>query len=77
MASNSDSVLSDSDRILIERFAAGDETLRGRAIDAYRRALSAGPGQGPHMRFMAEVDNAMPDLLLRAQYRQALTTRKK
>lgn len=76
MASSSDGGLSDADCLLIERFAGGDETLRARAIDAYRRALSSGAGQGKHMRFMAEVDNAVPDLLLRSQYRQALTARK-
>lgn len=74
MASRSDGCpLSDDERRLIERFAGGDHDLRACAIDAYRRALLAGEKRsGPHMGFMAEVDNAVPDLLLRGQYRQVL-----
>lgn len=68
--------MSDDERRLIERFAGGDHDLRERAIAAYRRAMLTDKGRdGPHMRFMAEIDNVVPDLLLRGQYRQALTAK--
>ncbi|RWL22513.1 MAG: hypothetical protein EOR63_32260 [Mesorhizobium sp.] len=64
--------MTDDDLHLIEKFAAGDHSLRESAIGAYRRALSAGIGENMHMLFMAEVDNSVPDLALRASYRQQL-----
>jgi hypothetical protein len=61
-----------SDKDIIRRFAAGDQTLRDEAIRIYRvRVRIHGLCRGqPYFDFMSEVDNPCPDLLLRARYRE-------
>lgn len=65
--------MSENDKDVIQRFAAGDETLRQDAIVAYRRNLRIiGPKANLHQRFMGEVDNTSPDLTLRDSLRKQL-----
>lgn len=63
------------DREIIEAFAGGAKDRRDEAIDVYRKALRVGlvSSSSPHLSFMSEIDNAVPDLLLRATYRKAVT----
>lgn len=65
-------MLNDTERNAIYRFAGADMSAYREAIDVYRRALRRGfAGSGdPYLRFMSEVDNVAPDLLLRARYRR-------
>lgn len=62
-----------ADRELIERFAAGETSLREAAIEAFRRNIPAVGIRGDEcMMFMSEIDSPMPDLALRARYRRAV-----
>lgn len=67
--------MDERDKKIIEAFAGGADDRRGEAIDVYRKALRAGEvsSSSPHLSFMSEIDNAVPDLLLRATYRKAVT----
>ncbi len=65
--------MSPEDRDVIRQYAGGKFALREEAVLAYRKELRNPSGnrtQDPHMKFMAEVDNEVPDLALRARYRQ-------
>ena len=65
--------MNDGDKSVIEQFASGASGLRASAIEAHRRNIPAvGVRGNVHMRFMAEVDNPVPDLVLRARYREDL-----
>jgi hypothetical protein len=61
-----------AERRVIELFAAGDNALRGHAIDIFRDDLKyrGRLSSDIHQNFMSEVDNPSPDLVLRAQYRK-------
>lgn len=64
----------DYEKRVIEAFALGNQEFRDAAVEAHRRecrATSQARGT-PHMDFMAEVDNPVPDLYLRSQYRSKL-----
>lgn len=63
--------MTDSDRDVIRRFAAGDNFLREQAIAIYRAHAATAPG-APEVLFMAEVASLAPDHLLRAKYRRQL-----
>lgn len=57
----------------IKAFAAGDSSLRAKAIEIHRKHLkSSDLHNTPAMRFMSEIDHPCPDLMLRNQYRKAL-----
>ncbi len=63
------------ERLIIREFARGGDALRERAIEIYRRRLREpiGPVHGnPYYDFMREIDNAVPDLALRARARRAV-----
>lgn len=66
--------MDDRDRGIIQAFAGGDKSQREPALAIYRKALGAGrPAAGnPYLSFMSEIDNDVPDLALRALYRQAV-----
>lgn len=73
--------MTDDDKAIIRRYAAGNDLLRDRAIQIYRseltsrivRSLSESlPEEDDYMLFMAEVDNACPDYGLRAMYRKRI-----
>ena len=56
---------------VIRGYAAGRNDYRDLAISAYRSALRDGePTDTPWMLFMAEIDCPVPDLALRARYRE-------
>lgn len=57
---------------LIKRFAAGDRSLRDSAIEIHRKYLKTIGLTTDEMRFMSEIDNPVPDLSLRGQYRAKL-----
>lgn len=59
---------------IIEAFALRNHRFREAAIAAHRRECRVtGKARGtPHQDFMAEVDNPVPDLYLRNQYRVTL-----
>ena len=65
------------ERETIRRFARGERTLRGAAIEAFHAFLArhrhrpkeAWPVE---ILFMSEIDNPSPDLALRAAYRKRL-----
>lgn len=49
------------------------ETDRERAVAAHRRVIQeSGYLQSPEGRFMSEIDNPCPDLMLRSMYRKKL-----
>lgn len=66
--------MNDVDTRAIEVLAAAKSyhgPERAPAIDAFYRGLRNGElDKTPHMRFMSEVDNKCPDLMLRSRYRQ-------
>lgn len=67
--------MDDGDKATIEAFAKGDESSRTAAVEAFRRCLlEEGVVEGPCMLFMSEVDNPIPDALLRAQYRKMVVS---
>lgn len=62
-----------ADQAIVARFAAGEPALREQVIAIHRRYnLTVGPRAGAHQQFLAEVDNVVPDLMLRAKYRQTV-----
>lgn len=63
-----------ADKVTIENFAAGDNSLRARAIEVHRHHLRFEKSYfgTDHQRFMSEVDCDIPDLVLRARYRKAI-----
>ena len=72
-------MLDGPERNVIERFAAGDQSLRGEALRAFRNALARCrydgcrlPRGDLHFEFMSEVDSPCPDFLLRHSYRERL-----
>lgn len=65
--------LTSLERATIRAFADGETTRRDEAVAAYRRvAQGGGLNTCAAMRFMSEVLNPVPDLGLRARYRQEL-----
>ncbi|RUW56842.1 hypothetical protein [Mesorhizobium sp. M8A.F.Ca.ET.021.01.1.1] len=59
------------DKIAIAAYASGIDSFITSALLGFRRSLEAGePIEGPYMLFMSEVDSPVPDLALRAKYRQ-------
>jgi hypothetical protein len=63
--------MTEVERATIIKFAQGDKTLREQAIAIYRDTLRKyGEWNDPLLNFMSEVDNPVPDLGLRARYRQ-------
>ncbi len=68
--------MSPEDKDIIRRYAAGASELRQEAIAAHRRAIPTDGVRGtPEPDFMAEIDNPVPDVLLRSQYRMKLLQR--
>lgn len=66
-------LLASEDDSIIRRFAAGEIALRDQAIAIHRRYIKiCGVRGNAAMEFMAEVDNPIPDLMLRATYRDRL-----
>ena len=73
-------MLTNEDRKLIRGFAAGEESLRERAVEVFRAWLRSrrqgrdmDRSQWPvEMLFMSEADNVCPDPLLRSRYRKEL-----
>lgn len=62
-----------ADAAVIRAFAAGDKSLRDRAITIHRAWMPKIGARGtPEQDFMAEIDNPCPDLILRSQYRAKL-----
>lgn len=68
------SELSTEEKEVIKRFANGDESVRDDAISLYRDfVFRSGVSRGtPFLNFMSEVDTPVPDLGLRARYREAV-----
>lgn len=66
--------MTNNEKNIIKRFAAGEKSLRDEAIAIHRRELCAtGKVRGtPEMDFMAEVDNPCPDIFLKDLYRRKL-----
>jgi hypothetical protein len=71
---NSEYSLSQEENRTIIKFAKGDQALRGAAVDAFHRVLRAGGSARSTlaMRFMAEVNHAVPDINLRGSLRSQL-----
>lgn len=70
--------MTDAERQIILAFAKGDTSKREEAIAIHRRYIpTLGVRGTPEQRFMAEVDNACPDVALRGQYRADLVVRRK
>lgn len=65
------STMTDSDREVIRRFAAGDKSLRDQAIAIFKANEDSAP-QAPEILFMAEATSLVPDHLQQAQYRRML-----
>jgi hypothetical protein len=74
-------ILSDCEKDVVLRFAAGDKKLRDRAIVAYReglRRLYENDFRGdvrsvcPEMAFMSEIDHPCPCHILKEKYRKEL-----
>lgn len=63
-----------AEKEIIRRFADGNEACREAAITIYRKYIPhlGAYGSTPEMNFMSEVDNPVPDLALRATYRNIL-----
>lgn len=80
MSEKDDREIPEQDLEIIRRYAAIDvihdainSHLRQLAIDVHRKHIKEYGVRGtPAMRFMAEVDNPCPDLILRARYRNQL-----
>lgn len=70
------SPFSPEEHALLCAFARGETHLRNEAITVYDRALRQGAFQAfahcAAVRFMSEVVAPVPDLMLRARYRQEL-----
>jgi hypothetical protein len=68
------------ERHLIEEFAAGDKSLRPKAVKIFHKHVcdwvKSGKGDSPHMAFMSEIDSPCPDFGLRAYYRNQLLARR-
>lgn len=64
--------MTDDDRAVIRRFAAGEKELREKALAIYKRCFNT-EEHTLEMKFMFEIDSLVPDHLLRAFYRQQLT----
>jgi hypothetical protein len=68
-------IMAEADRQIIRRFAEGETALREQAISIHRQYIPLVGVRGtPEQDFMAEVDNAAPDLGLRTMYRNRLLT---
>ncbi|WP_297532308.1 hypothetical protein [uncultured Roseateles sp.] len=65
------STMTDSDRNVIRRYAAGDRALRIQAIEAFCEHQASHAGT-PEIRLMAEATSLVPDHLLQAQYRRQM-----
>ena len=65
------STMTDSDRDVIRRFAAGDKAFRAHAIEIFR-AHQTSAAESPEIRFIAEATSLVPDHLQQAQYRRQL-----
>lgn len=65
------STMTDSDREVIRRYAAGDRALRVQAIEVFREHQASHAGT-PEIRFMVEATSLVPDHLLQAQYRRQM-----
>lgn len=63
-----------NEREIIRQFAAGEKRLRDQAISIFHMKLREGirAQSTPEMRFMSEIDNPAPDLLLRSIRRREL-----
>lgn len=64
--------MDDHEKAVIAGFASGDNDLREEAVTVYLRHLKTADKQDVYMSFMREVVTPVPDLLLRAQYRQKI-----
>lgn len=63
-------IMDEIDRIVIVKFACGEKNLREKAIEIHYIYIPLLGVRGTlEQRFMAEVDNPVPDLLLREVYR--------
>jgi len=75
--------LADEEKDTIRRFARGETELREKAIAIFYRALRDGTWQSAMkekesktktmLLFMSEVDAKVPDLMLRAKYREQVS----
>lgn len=63
--------MTEQDRGTIRRFANGDKSARADAERIFEACASEQP-QEAEMMFMSEATSPVPDLLLRAKYRQQL-----
>ena len=65
--------MTDAEKNIIVRFASGQKMLRDEALSIHRKyLLIIGVRDTPEQKFMAEIDNPMPDLTLLEQYRSNL-----
>lgn len=64
--------LSADEKDVIKRFADGDKSERDRSISIYRDFIAKNGirRDDPFINFMSEIDNPVPDLGLRARYRE-------
>jgi hypothetical protein len=63
--------MTQDERDVIRRFAAGEKVLRSRAAKIYRRHETS-QARSPEVRFMAEATSLVPDRLLLAHFRRQL-----
>lgn len=74
LTSSSEPVLSEQEKEVIHRFAAGEKELREQALKIYYKNLPT-MSDKPfvlELAFMSEVDNICPDLALKGHYRQII-----
>jgi hypothetical protein len=65
--------ISQQEKDLILKFAGGDKSLKDKAIQIHRKYISILGVRGTiEMRYLAEIDNPCPDILLRDIYRKEL-----
>ena len=62
-----------SEKLIIRMFAEGNNGFRSKALAIHRHYIPILGVRGTlEQRFMAEIDNPSPDLILRARYRKEL-----
>jgi hypothetical protein len=65
--------LSTEEKAVIKRLAEGDQSAREQSIQIYRAFIQEfGRCNNLFINFVSEVDNKVPDLSLRARYREAI-----
>jgi hypothetical protein len=64
--------MTEEEKIIIKKFAAGNKELKDEAIKIYRKCRLDSGGCLIEIKFMSEVDTPAPDYNLRSMYRKML-----